>query len=209
LFNSDAYNGKLINPDWYCKKDYDPLIVVLKLYDRLIGDLLKTNMNIILATGLHQQPHEHLTFYWRINKHEDFIQQLGLEGVRKVLPRMSRDFLIEFESEAKAFKAEEILNSFIMNKDQSKVFKIDNRGESLFIELIYSSEIIESDKILSKKYNFKIHNFRKLVSFVAIKNGEHNGTGYFIYDPEKFKARISKKILLSDVRGIIEKIVLS
>lgn len=33
--------------------------------------------------------------------------------------------------------------------------------------------------------------------------------GYFIYDPGKFKARISKKILLSDVRGIIEKIVLS
>lgn len=209
LFNSAAYDGDFSNPEWYCEKDYDPLIIILKQYDRIIGELLKSDVNIFLATGLHQQPHKKLTFYWRINKHEEFLQKLELEGVNKVLPRMSRDFLIEFDSVDDASKAEYILNSFIMVKDQSVVFNVDNRGRSLFVELIYSLEIKEGDSISSKKTNLVIENFKNLISFVAIKNGEHNGRGYFVYDPKKVKTSISSKIKLKEVRGIIENCVFS
>ena len=174
LFNSAAYDGDFSNPDWYCEKGYDPLIVILKQYDRIIGELLKLDINILLATGLHQQPHNNLTFYWRINKHEEFAQKLELVGVDQVLPRMSRDFLIEFDSLKNASKGEQILNSFVMDKDQSKVFNVDNRGKSLFVELIYSSEIVEGDNISSNYTNLVIKNFKNLISFVAIKNGEHN-----------------------------------
>lgn len=209
LFNSEAYDGEFSNPDWYCEKDYDPLIVILKQYDRIIGDLLKSDINILLATGLHQQPHNNLTFYWRINKHEEFAQKLKLEGVDKVLPRMSRDFLIEFDSLKNASKGEQFLNSLIMDKDQLKVFNVDNRGKSLFIELIYSSEITEGDSISSTTTNLIIKNFKNLISFVAIKNGEHNGVGYFVYDPKKSSTTIPSKIKLNQVRGIIENSVFS
>lgn len=209
LFNSEAYDGEFSNPDWYCEKDYDPLIIILKQYDRIIGDLLKSDINLFLATGLHQQPHNNLTFYWRINKHEEFIQKLGLDGVDEVLPRMSRDFLIEFSSLENASKGEQILNSFVMDKDRLTVFNVDNRGKSLFIELIYSSEIIEGDSISSTDTNLKIKNFKNLISFVAIKNGEHNGIGYFVYNPKNIKTTIPTKIELKEVRGIIENSVFS
>ena len=204
LFNSEAYDGELSNPNWYCEKGYDPLIVILKQYDRIIGELLKSDINLLLATGLSQQPHNNLTFYWRINKHKKFTQKLELEGIDQVLPRMSRDFLIEFDSLKNASKGEQILNSFVMDKDQSKVFNVDNRGKSLFIELIYSSEIIEGDSISSINTNLQIKNFKNLLSFVAIKNGEHNGTGYFVYNPNKIKTLIPSKVQLKEIRGIIE-----
>lgn len=209
LFNSEAYDGEFSNPNWYCEKGYDPLIVILKQYDRIIGELLKSDTNLLLATGLHQQPHNNLTFYWRINKHKEFAQKLKLEGVDQVLPRMSRDFLIEFNSLENASKGEQILNSFVMDKDQSKVFNVDNRGKSLFIELIYSSEIIEGDSISSINSDLEINNFKKLISFVAIKNGEHNGIGYFAYNPKKIKTLIPSKIELKEIRGIIENSVFS
>ena len=209
LFNSAAYDGDFSNPEWYCEKGYDPLIVILKQYDRIIGELLKLDINILLATGLHQQPHNNLTFYWRINKHEEFAQKLELVGVDQVLPRMSRDFLIEFNSVENASKGEQILNSFVMDKDQSKVFNVDNRGKSLFVELIYSSEIVEGDNISSNYKNLVIKNFKNLISFVAIKNGEHNGVGYFVYDPKKIKTPIPSIIKLKEVRGIIENSVFS
>lgn len=209
LFNSEAYDGEFSNPDWYCEKNYDPLIIILKQYDRIIGDLLKTDINLLIATGLHQQPHDNLTFYWRINKHEEFTQKLGLDGVDQVLPRMSRDFLIEFNSEKNALKGEQILNSFVMDKDQLKVFNVDNRGKSLFIELIYSLEVTEGDSISSTTTTLVIKNFKKLISFVAIKNGEHNGVGYFVYDPKKINTPIPSTIQLKEVRGIIENSVFS
>lgn len=209
LFNSEAYDGEFSNPNWYCEKGYDPLIVILKQYDRIIGELLKSDTNLLLATGLHQQPHNNLTFYWRINKHKEFAQKLKLEGVDQVLPRMSRDFLIEFNSLENASKGEQILNSFVMDKDQSKVFNVDNRGKSLFIELIYSSEIIEGDSISSINSDLEINNFKKLITFVAIKNGEHNGIGYFAYNPKKIKTLIPSKIELKEIRGIIENSVFS
>lgn len=179
LFNSNAYNGKLKNPSWYCPKDYDPLIRILKEYDNVIGELLNLNdVNIIIATGLHQEPHEQLTFYWRIKEHKKFINLLGIKNFINVLPRMSRDFLINFESPNSAKIAKEILDDLKLYRDNKKIFNVDNRGDSLFVELTYPDEIFENDIIYSTDFDISIVNFKKYISFVAIKNGEHNGIGY-------------------------------
>ena len=209
LFNSDAYKGNLKNPEWYCENGYDPFISILKLYDDIIGKLLKLEVNLFVATGLHQQPHKDLTFYWRINKHEDFVKKIGLDGILKVLPRMSRDFLIEFTNKEKTILAEKILNSFCLKRDGKKLFNVDNRGTSLFVELIYSSEVMKDDTIFSKKFNLQLTHFKKYISFVAIKNGEHNGLGYFAYNPKHIKEKIEDKIELKEVKGIIERSVLN
>jgi len=207
LFNSEAYLGAQKNPEWYCPESYDPLIRVLKEYDALLGRLDKVSERIILATGLHQQPHKHLTFYWRINEHKDFITKIGVKSVSELLPRMSRDFLVRFDSKEACAEAFIILDSLKMRSDGEKVFTIDNRGDSLFVELTYPNDISETDAIFSKEYTIDVPNFKKYISFVAIKNGEHNGIGYLT---SNFDLNLKKeKIKLTEVRNIIESVVLS
>ena len=58
-----------------------PLIQILSEYDCQIGKLLKLkDVKIIVTTGLHQQPHEHLTFYWRLNEHVKFAEMIGIKN---------------------------------------------------------------------------------------------------------------------------------
>jgi len=177
MFNSIAYDGPLKNPDWYCSQDQDPLGLILKEYDAFLGKMLKLNTRFIVATGLHQQPHKHNTFYWRLKKHAEFLEQINIKGFSNVIPRMSRDFLVEFEDEQKAAKAHKVIESYKSITDNIQMFTVDNRGLSLFIELTYPNDIDDNFII---KGEFEVKNFKDYIAFVAIKNGEHNGIGYFL-----------------------------
>ena len=207
LFNSKAYAGNIKNPEWYCPKDYDPLIHILSEYDNQIGKLLRLkNVKLLIATGLHQQPHENLTFYWRLKEHVKFAEMIGIKNFLEVSPRMSRDFLVKFNDEMDASNAEKLLNSFYVSKDDIKIFEVDNSGTSLFVELVYPNDINENDLVYSKESNFKIENFKTYVAFVAIKNGEHNGIGYLT---SNFDLKLEKQINLTDLKSIIKKVALS
>lgn len=207
LFNSNAYQGNLRNPDWYCSNDYDPLIQILSEYDYQIGEILKLkDVKLIIATGLHQQPHEHLTFYWRLKEHVRFAEMVGIKNFSEILPRMSRDFLVKFDNKADALNAENLLNSFYTSKDDIKIFEVDNRGDSLFVELIYPNDIKDNDSIYSNKINLKLENFKSYVAFVAIKNGEHNGIGYLT---SNFDLKLEKQIKLTNLKSIIKKVALT
>ena len=207
LFNSKAYQGDIKNPEWYCPKDFDPLIQILSEYDKQIEKLLKLkNVKLLVATGLHQQPHEHLTFYWRIKEHVKFANKIVIENFTEIFPRMSRDFLVKFKNEKEALKAEKLLNSFYSSKDDIKIFQVDNRGVSLFVELVYPNDIEDNDSIYSKESDFKLENFKSYLAFVAIKNGEHNGIGYLT---SNFDLKLENKINLIDLKSIIKKVALS
>ncbi|MDB9760173.1 hypothetical protein OAB61_01365 [bacterium] len=207
LFNSKAYNGNIKNPEWYCTKDYDPLIHILSEYDKQIEKLLKLkNVKIIVATGLHQQPHENLTFYWRLKEHVKFAEMIGVEYFSEILPRMSRDFLVKFNNEIDSINAAKLLNSFYASKDDIKIFDIDNRGTSLFVELVYPNDIEDNDSIYSKESNLKLEKFKSYIAFVAIKNGEHNGIGYVT---SNFDLKQEEKIELTSLKSIIKNVALS
>ena len=207
LFNSKAYVGNIKNPEWYCPKNYDPLINILSEYDKQIGKLFKQkNVKIIIATGLHQQPHKHLTFYWRIKEHVKFVESIGVKNFSEILPRMSRDFLTKFKNETDALNAETLLNSFYASKDDIKIFEVDNRGTSLFVELVYPNDIDESDSIYSKESNLKLEKFKSYIAFVAIKNGEHNGIGYVTSNSN---LELDNQIKLTKLKSIIKKVALS
>ena len=209
LFNSKAYKGDLKNPDWYCPDGFDPLIQILSEYDCQIGKLLKLkDVKIIVTTGLHQQPHEHLTFYWRLNEHVKFAEMIGIKNFSEILPRMSRDFLIKFNNETDTSNAKNLLNSFYASKDDIKLFEVDNRGTSLFVELVYPNDIDESDSIYSKTSKLKLEKFKSYIAFVAIKNGEHNGIGYITSNFE-FDSDLENKIKLTSLKSIIKKVALS
>lgn len=193
MFNSRAYKGSLKNPDWYCPQTEDPLKEVLIEYDKIVGRLLKLPVRLILATGLHQVPHSHLTYYWRLKNHVNFLKKINITFQKNVEPRMSRDFLIDFHSTADALRAEVMLNSYKSSLDDEVIFQVDNRGDSLFVELVYSNEITKNFSIVGDE---TISNFENEIAFVAIKNGEHNTLGYFLDTGSK---PVEKRIPLKQV----------
>jgi hypothetical protein len=119
---------------------------------------------------------------------------------------MSRDFLVKFKDETDTLNAESLLNSFFASKDDIKIFEVDNRGSSLFIELVYPNDIEDDDSIYSKLSNLKLENFKSYLAFVTIKNGEHNGVGYVA---SNFDLKQEKQIPLTNLKSIIKKVALS
>ena len=176
FFNSPyVESSELKNPLWYIGKDDDPFLEMLKVYDEMLEDLLKLpNTEIIVATGLSQKPYEKLKFYYRLKDHASFLKKVGVEFT-DVVPRMTRDFLVSFDTEEQAFKAEQQLSKILVNNKVKLFEDIDNRGKDIFVVLTYPSEITDKTMI---SYSLKESNLSDLVTFVAIKNGEHQSKGF-------------------------------
>jgi hypothetical protein len=79
-----------------------------------------------------------------------------------------------------------------------RVFSIDNRGKSLFVELIYENDIKDDLKFIGN--NIIITNLKDKLAFVAIKNGKHHGTGYIFSNKEM---NLPNKIELKEVKNFI------
>lgn len=167
------------NPAWYVPEDADPLADVLCLYDLIVGEYFdRTDTDVVLATGLAQKPYDRVKFYYRLNTHADFLRGLGIT-FKGVFPRMTRDFLIEFDNVQQAQVAQEVLAAVrVVGGDEPLFGEIDNRGSSLFVTLTYPSEITEKTM-----YQVGDRNVALLpnVSFVAIKNGMHQEEGFAFF----------------------------
>jgi hypothetical protein len=178
MFAAEPYDGPHRNPEWYVAKDVDPVFEVYDLYDRLLGQIQQAfpSARLMIATGLHQEPHRSATYYWRLKDHEKFLRQVGVE-FQRVEPLMSRDFLIKCSSDTQAREAE-LLMTQVRHQDGTALFEVDNRGSDLFVMLTYPEEILRDAKFLvgsSHSGGLFEH-----VVFVALKNGEHSGIGYFL-----------------------------
>lgn len=177
MFSSAAYSGTMKNPDWYVGEGVDPLLDVYKAYDRIIGDILTSfpDMRLMIATGLHQDPHPELTYYWRLRDHVAFLKKLDAPFA-SIEPLMSRDFIVKCETENDAAMTDAILSSAV-DADGTRLFAVDNRGSDLFVMLTYPHVI---DATTSYRVGNRHHQGLDAdVAFVAIKNGQHNGVGYF------------------------------
>jgi len=178
MFNSSAYRGELRNPDWYIAPNLDPVADVYALYDSIVGHVRRAfpAARLMIATGLHQDPHAEVTFYWRLRDHAGFLRRLGVQFDR-VEPRMSRDFIVVCDSEQNAAAAELLLRS-ARHESGVPLFDVDNRGRDLFVMLTWPRNIEEN--FAYEIAGQRVEGLRDDVAFVAIKNGEHNGVGYFI-----------------------------
>lgn len=170
------------NPTWYVPEDEDPLADVLSLYDLIVGEYFdRTDTEVVLATGLAQKPYDRVKFYYRLNKHADFLRELGIM-FSGVFPRMTRDFLIQFENEKQAKTAQDILAGVRVGDVNVPLFgDIDNRGDSLFVTLTYPHEI-------TAQTTYQVGDRKAIllpeVSFVAIKNGMHQEEGFAFFTPD-------------------------
>ena len=79
--------------------------------------------------------------------------------------------------------------------DQSG-FEVDNRGKDIFVMLTYPREITAETRF--RVGDAEYTNLQANVAFVALKNGEHDGAGYFI-DTGIPKGSLPKQISLTDI----------
>jgi len=181
FFNAEPLrkNAHSKNPAWYVAEHEDPLADVLSLYDMIVGEYFaRTDTDVVMATGLAQRPYDRVKFYYRLNDHADFLRGLGIT-FSGVFPRMTRDFLIEFENVQQALAAQHVLASVRVDADDAPLFgEIDNRGNSLFVTLTYPNEITAATR-----YRVSDRRLPLLpeVSFVAIKNGMHQEEGFAFF----------------------------
>lgn len=166
------------NPAWYVRPDEDPFADMLEVYDRIIADYLRLPTSVAVATGLTQTAHLEPTFYWRLKDHATFLNELGIRH-KLVAPRMTRDFLVEFASDAEAAEAEAELSGIVTCDDGEPVFgEIENRGASLFVTLTYGKDVTAGLPVRTR--SGKVFDLQPHVAFVAIKNGEHDGRGFLV-----------------------------
>jgi len=175
FFSSPFVTSELQNPNWYIDPSEDPFLEMLIIYDEMLQDLIKlANTEVIIATGLSQKPFDHLKFYYRLNNHEKFLRDIGI-AFSSVVPRMTRDFLITFVSAEQALAASDTLQKVMVNDDVKLFEEIDNRGSDLFLVLTYPNEITEETTISLGGWSARLDQY---VTFVAIKNGEHQSKGF-------------------------------
>jgi hypothetical protein len=130
----------------------------------------------MVATGLHQDPHPVEQYYYRLKNHAQFLRKLNLPFT-SVEARMSRDFTMFCASESDARRCAEVLEA-LRAPDGQPLFSVDNRGRDLFVMLTYPKEI--AGEFVFSKGHQKLWDLAEEVVFVALKNGEHNGIGYFL-----------------------------
>ena len=201
FFNSPYVDSpELKNPAWYIGIDDDPFLEMLKVYDEMLTDLLELpNTEIIVATGLSQKPYEQLKFYYRLKDHASFLRKVGVEFI-DVIPRMTRDFLVSFDTEEQAFKAEQQLSKILVNNEVKLFEEIDNRGKDIFVVLTYPSEITDKTMI---SYLGNESQLSDLVTFVAIKNGEHQSKGFAYFSEGLSEFAPSSGIHVSKINGVV------
>jgi hypothetical protein len=188
LFSARCYCGQHRNPTWYVPSGVDPILEVYEAYDRILG-AIRTRFpaaRVMIATGLHQDPHGEGTYYWRLRKHAHFLNRIRIPFER-VEPRMSRDFLVVCRDSEQAAQAQSRLAGAVADKDGLPLFQVDNRGVDLFVTLTYPREILPGFEITVGQERFS--GLDQDVVFVALKNGQHNGTGYFLDTGADFRAR--------------------
>lgn len=178
LFNSTVYDGNNINPAWYIAKDQDPILEVYTLYDDIIGRVSAQfpDHRMLIATGLHQDPYHSTLYYWRLRNHQSFLDEIGV-ACDRVEPRMSRDFVVYAADRTQMVEAKRKLEEAVAD-DGQRLFDIDDRGDSLFVMLVYGSDIPAD--LGYRVGNRHFTNLAGKTAFVAIKNGEHNGIGYLV-----------------------------
>lgn len=200
MFSAKCYSGAQRNPAWYAPQGADPVLEAYEIYDAILGAVRGAfpQARLMLATGLHQVPHPEVTYYWRLRDHEAFLRSIGVQ-FSGVQPRMSRDFLITCASAEQAQRAAQRLQQAVA-ADGRALFEVDNRGTDLFVMLVYPGDIGAGFRFTIGADEYA--DLREHVVFVAIKNGEHDGIGYFI-DSAAVRGSTSAQFPLTDVPGRI------
>lgn len=178
MYDSDVYNGHRSNPTWYSSaadSDADPLLFIYSLYDGIVSQFLsRADTHLLLTTGLSQIPNERDHYQYRIVDFEGFFTMIGLADVR-IEPRMSRDFLLSFDSPAAAQAALAQLDN--VTCAGKPLFKVEDRGQTLFCQVAYFGP---PDGLKFVSINGTVEDHSTTFVLVSIENGIHQTIGYHL-----------------------------
>jgi len=181
MFDSNLYGGVNKNPEGYRAEGGDPVLEIYSLYDVILGKALKkySEYRILLTTGLSQRPNPEVVYYYRPNEHAKLLSALGI-NFSDVSPRMSRDMLISFDSQAQMDAAVALLDScdVIDEVGTSKLFSLEIREKTVFCKVVYTREILDSARVVSLRD--ELGQFHDLFSHVSIENGIHRTLGFMV-----------------------------
>ena len=200
MFSSSAYKGKNRNPAWVAPANKDPLLDILKSYDDFLGRAVQfaeglPGGRILIATALHQEPHERETYYYRLDDQVEFLEMMGID-YESTYRLMTEDFVVAFESEETAAAAEKMLldirtsgidpifyvetgdSEIRTSETDSQIFHVENRGKDLYLQLRPMSRQAPAGAKVGRG-NITVPNFDKLISFAQYKNTHHHGIGYY------------------------------
>ena len=174
MISSEFVNGQ--NPEWYSKQGEDKLFKAIEIYDEMIGWLGRKNDDFVLLTGLSQEPYPKPEIYWRFKDHTSLLRRI-LPVEFSCVPKMTRDFVLKFNSENDLQKALSILKSARVEDDsntEDAFGAFDISGNTLFCSFIYSGE---SNSVNLQTPSILVDLSDEIV-FVAIKNGGHITTSW-------------------------------
>ena len=167
------------NPSWYVKETDDPFHEMLVTYEKILSHILSSRDETVIVTGLSQVPYDRAKFYYRLNLATDFFSDAKIK-VDRIDHLMSRDLVLWFKTEQECLIARNTLSKIRCVQDGLLIFgDAECRDKSLFITLTYPNEITEETTALVNKKELFLF---KYVTFVALKNGMHHGTGIALGD---------------------------
>lgn len=174
------YHSKIIemdDDDRDARFSEDPILEAYLLYDSLLGELYESvDGSILLASGLSQTIYAEKTFYYRLSSHAQFLKKIGV-CFSAVFPRMSRDFLVEFDGTEERDSAKSIISSITLNG--VRLFgQIEAREKQLFVTLDYPNEITNEAITILNRENYSSDFCLDDFSFVSLKNAEHRSMGF-------------------------------
>jgi hypothetical protein len=152
---------------------------MLLVYDRILCEVLNLDSDLIVATGLSQQPFLEPVYYYRLKNHSAFLNAVGVQHL-KVEPRMTRDFLVTFSNEQRAVQACNQLRALSVDDGMPLFETLDRRGAEVFVTLTYPREVKACTLLRLPSGTI---NLSEWVVFVAIKNGAHSAKGYYSCSP--------------------------
>jgi hypothetical protein len=203
FFNARTDNPRksISNPEWYVSAHVDPFAEMLQVYDAILGGYMdRPGVDLIVATGLTQQPYDRVKYYYRLKDHRTFLQRIGMDFT-EVHPRMTRDFLVEFASSEQADAGERLLQAVRHQATGQRIFgEIHNRGRSLFVTLTWPDEISSDFEIEYPLGSMALH---PCVVFVAIKNGMHLGEGFAFFSGASTAHAPANGAHVSSLYGVI------
>ncbi len=222
LYSSSAYSGPRKNPEWHVPASCDPLLDILKTYDTFLADLLtlseRQGVRLMIASALHQNPHERETFYYRLNDQQTLLERIGLK-FRRQYNLMTEDFVIAFDSVNEAAAAERVLAAvetegrndvfYLETADRAErtertsaqIFHIENRGSDVYVQLKPTAKSVPAGMSV-RSGSVVIKDFDKLVSMAQYKNTHHHGVGYYC-DTGLAKQELPGAFPLRDIFAIV------
>ena len=195
LYSSAHYDGSNTNPAWFIDPKEDPVLCAYQLYDECISKVLRTfkDATLMLSTGLSQVPNPVEIHYYRPKKHAQLIRDLGVDFWTALEPRMSRDFLLRFESEKEVETARIILQSSRIIGSGDQLLFLDVRKNSIFVKTAFHGRPSDTLEFSSCKGAL---NFNEYFSHVTIENGVHVKVGYHLaLDPSGAVSDLSNEVV--------------